>query len=96
MNNKEFAGGLIGTILSAVGTATQTMEMLQIVSLVITILGGCITLIVIPLVNWYNKAKQDNKIDTKEINEACDIIKDGVSHIQDDIKKGETDDHTKG
>ena len=55
----ELIAGLFGTGSCAVGTALQTNEVLQTISLIITILGGIVTLIVLPLLNWYYKAKQD-------------------------------------
>lgn len=85
----EIITGTIGTGLSAVGTATQTNEILQTVSLIITIIGGLITFIVLPLLNWYNKAKQDGKIDAKEIKEGVQIITDGSEKVKDEIDKKE-------
>lgn len=79
----ELIGGGIGTALSAVGTATQTNEILQTVSLVITIIGGLITFIIVPLVNWYRNAKQDGKIDANEIQEGINIIADGSEKLKD-------------
>ena len=85
--NKELIGGAVGTGLSAVGTATQTNEMLQTISLVITIVGGIVSLIIIPLVSWYQKAKKDGKITKDEIQEGIDIIQNGVNQIKNDNKK---------
>lgn len=79
----ELIGGGIGTALSAVGTATQTNEILQTVSLIITIIGGLITFIIVPLVNWYRNAKQDGKIDANEIQEGINIIVDGSEKLKD-------------
>ena len=85
MNNETYIGGAIGTALSAVGTATQTNDILQTISLVITIIGGLITFIIVPLVNWHRKAKEDGKIDKEEIGEAIDIVADGSKKITDEI-----------
>ena len=82
----EFVAGLFGTGSCVVGTALQTNEVLQTISLIITILGGIMTLIVIPLLNWYHKAKQDGKIDDKEIKEGLDILEDGLDELN---KKGD-------
>ena len=90
-NGKLFGGGIIGTLLSAVGTATQTNELLQTISLVITILGGFISLILIPLLTWYKKAKEDGKISKEEIDEAIDIAEDGLHHIIKETKEKEDD-----
>ena len=87
----ELIGGGIGTLLSATGTAIQPNEVLQTISLVITILGGIIT-IVFALVGWYQRATQDGKIDKDEIKEAIDILQEGGENIKnalDDKKKGD-------
>jgi len=92
MNKHEFIGGAIGTILSATGTAIQPSEVLQIISLVITIIGGIISMIVIPLVSWYKRAKEDGKIDKNEVKEALEIVEKGSKEIKetlDDKKKGD-------
>lgn len=80
--NKEVTGGIIGTGLSAVGTGTQTNEILQTISLILTIIGALIT-ITMALINWWKNAKKDGKIDKEEIKEGVDIIVDGVKTIQD-------------
>lgn len=83
----EVVGGVAGTILSATGTAIQTNEILQTVSLIITIIGGLLT-ITMAILTWWNKAKKDGKIDKDEINELVDIVKDGSTEIKDAIKEG--------
>ena len=87
MNTKEFIGGIVGTILSSTGAIANVQEWLTIASTIITIVGGIITLIVIPLMAWYKKAKADGKIDKDEIKEATDIIKDGVDELKEKDKK---------
>ena len=79
----ELIGGAVGTGISAVGTAMQTNELLQTISLVITILGGLITFIIMPLINWYQNAKKDGKIDKEEIQEGVKIIEDGLDKLKD-------------
>ena len=91
MNTKELVGGVIGTTLSAIGTATQTQEILQIVSLIITILGGIISFIVIPILNWYRKAKEDGKITIDEIKEGAETLEDGINKLDKEIKEKEGD-----
>lgn len=77
----EILGGILGTALSAAGTATQTNELLQTISLGITIIGGVISLIILPLVNWWRNARKDGKITKEEIDEAIDIVDDGLKEI---------------
>ena len=86
MNGKEFAGGVIGTSLSALGTALQVNEVLQTISLVITILGGIVSLVLIPLLNWYRNANKDGKIDVDEVKDAAKIVEDGTKQIKSQIE----------
>lgn len=78
--------GSIGTALSAIGTGLQPNDVLETISLIITIIGGIITFIIMPLLNWYNKSKaNDSKIDTDEVKEAIEIITRGSEKIKDQI-----------
>ena len=89
---RELIGGTIGTLLSAPGTALQPQEVLQIISLVITILGAIISMIVLPLLTWYKNAKKDGKITKEEIKEGVETLQEGledVKHVLDDKKKGD-------
>lgn len=90
MRIKEFLGGLMGTSLSALGTALQVNEVLQTISLIITICGGLVSLVVVPLLSWYSKAKKDGKITSEELEEGAKIVGDGLKKTQDVIeeKKG--------
>ena len=85
---KDTIGGAIGTGLSAIGTGIQTNEILQKISLVITIIGGIIT-ILMALSNWWNNAKKDGKITKDEVKDAVKIIKDGTENL---IKKEDKED----
>lgn len=78
---KEILGGSIGTAISLVGTATQTNEFLQTISLIITIVGALITYIIMPLIIWYKKAKADGKITKEEIKEGKEVLKEGIEKI---------------
>ena len=49
-----------------------------------------ISMIVLPLINWYNKAKQDNQITHDEIKEAVEIVQNGVEKIEEETKKNDT------
>ena len=81
--------GSIGTALSAIGTGLQTNEVLETISLIITIIGGIITFIITPLLSWYNKSKTDDKIDTNEIHEAIKIISHGSEKIKNQVDNNE-------
>lgn len=78
----ELIGGGIGTTLGVVGTATQTNEILQTISLIVTIIGAIISMIIVPIISWYQKAKKDGKITKEEIHEGIDIIADGVDKLK--------------
>lgn len=82
--------GSIGTILSAIGTTLQTNEILETISLIITIIGGLITFIVMPLISWYNKSKDnDGKISNDEVQEVIKIITDGSEKIKEQVDNNE-------
>ena len=87
MMEKELITGAVGTTLGVVGTATQTNEVLQTISLIVTIIGAVISMIIVPLVSWYLRAKQDGKITPDEIKEGVEILEDGVKKTQDEIEK---------
>ena len=86
MRDELIAGG-VGTGLSAIGTATQTNEVLQTISLVVTIIGAVISMIIVPLISWWQKAKKDGKITKEEIQEGIDIISDGVEKLTNKDKE---------
>lgn len=79
----QLVGGLFGTSMSAVGTALQTSEVMQIISLAITIIGGIISMIVIPLLNWYREAKKDGKITVEEIDEGVKTLQEGLNGVKE-------------
>lgn len=87
----ELITGTVGTALSAIGTLMQTNDVLETISLCITILGGIITFVIVPLYNWYKKSKSDGKITADEIKDGLDELADGLDKVKDDIdgKKGE-------
>lgn len=89
--NKEVVGGMCGTALSAVGTGLQTSEVLQIISLVLTIIGSLIT-IAMAIINWWKKAKADGKITSDEIQEGIEIIQDGIDDLKDKTKEDKEED----
>lgn len=88
---KTFISATIGATLGAVGTATQTNETLETISLIITIIGAVLSFIVCPLLSWFNKAKKDGHIDSEEIEELTKDISKGLNEIGDVL-----DEHKKG
>ena len=91
MRIKEFILGLIGTGMSSVGAIVDVNQVLSIISYVITIVGGILTLIVIPLITWWKRAKEDGKITKEEIDEATQIIQSGVEGLNDKTKDKKED-----
>lgn len=81
--NKELITGAVGTCVSAIGTVTQTNDILQTVSIVITIIGAVISMIIVPVLSWYLKAKSDGKITTDEAKEGLDTLKEGVNKVKE-------------
>ena len=102
--SKETIASATGTVMSAVGTSIQPDEILRYVSLIITIIGGIITLVtaiwglVDKIKAWHKKAMEDGKITKEEAEELGGIIKEGIidgkqtiENINKQIKKkGET------
>ena len=94
MKNELIAGG-IGTGLAVLGTATQLNEVLQTISLIITILGALVSFVVVPLLSWYRNAKKDGKISLDEIEDAAKTLQDGINKTKGAIDGGQTDDEDK-
>ena len=84
--NKETLGGVGGIMISALGTGIQTNELLQTISLILTIIGTLIT-IIMALLSWWNRSKKDGKIDKEEAKEGLDIVMGGVEQIQEALDK---------
>lgn len=81
----EIIVGLTGESAAIIGTATQSNEVLQRISLIITIIGGVLTIIatcVIPLIKWFKKAKEDGKIDEDEVEEGKGLFKKLIEAIK--------------
>lgn len=85
MRNEYIYGG-VGVATSAAGTALQTNDVLQTISLVITIIGGLITFVFVPLYNWYKNAKKDGKITKEELKDGVEIAVDGAKKFKDQIE----------
>lgn len=85
MKYNELIAGTLATGLSATGTALQTNELLQTISLIITILGAIISMIVLPILSWYKNAKKDGKITTDEIKEGIDTLQEGLEGVKNTL-----------
>lgn len=89
-NFKDTLTAGIGTIISAIGTSLQPNEILEMISLIITIIGAALTLLM-SLYTWWKNAKKDGKIDKEEFEDGVKIVTDGLDEIKNTIKKGEED-----
>lgn len=89
---KELIAGGVGTGLAVLGTATQLNEVLQTISLIITILGALVSFVVVPLLSWYRNAKKDGKVTKKEFKEGYEHLKEGLQRTKEwlDDYKGQT------
>ena len=86
MNEDRIAVGLIGTVLSATGASLSVNELQAIVSIVITILGFIISVIIpliFKLVKQIRDAKKDGKVTIEEIE---DMTKTGKEIIDETTK----------
>lgn len=78
MKSKEFAS-YGSNIIAMIFTAVQPDEILQYVSLGLTIIATLFS-IGFTIYNWYSKASKDGKITKEEVDEL-------VNDLKDDIKK---------
>lgn len=85
---KEFCGSLLGTALSATGTALQLDEVLRIISLVLTIIGVLVN-IALGVRAWYKDAMKDGKITKDEVKQLGDVIEDGIKSVVGDKQEEE-------
>lgn len=85
MNNKII--GVAGTALTAVSTSMTTNDVLETISLILTILGALMTFIIMPLINHFKHANEDGKITKDEVVEGVEILTEGATKVVDEIEK---------
>ena len=86
MHEDQIAAGVLGTAVSAVGAGLSVTDLPAIISIIVTIAGFIISVLIPLCVKLYNKikhAKEDGKIDKEEMK---DIISTG-QEILDETKK---------
>ena len=86
MQEDKIMVGLLGTSVSALGAGLSVTELQAIISMIVTVLGFIISVLiplVIKVVNKIKAAKADGKIDKEEMK---DIISTG-KEILDETKK---------
>ena len=84
--------GLLGTAISATGASISVNELQAIISIIVTVLGFLIS-VVIPLgVKLYKKikkAKEDGVITKEEKEDIINTIEEGIEDIKDNLPKKE-------
>ena len=86
MTDDNLTAGILGTAISAAGAGLSVNELQAIISIIVTIAGFIISVLIplgIKLVNKIKAAKKDGKIDKEEMK---DIISTG-KEIVDETKK---------
>ena len=86
MQEDKIMIGLLGTSVSAVGAGLSVTELQAIVSIIVTVLGFIISVLIPLIIKLFNKikyAKADGKVDKEEME---DIISTG-KEILDETKK---------
>lgn len=80
-------GGITGALVSLAGMNLETAEhWVNIGCAVVGVLIAIISGLVIPLLKWYKEAKKDGKIDADELEDAANIVKDGLENIKKENK----------
>ena len=78
---KKFMTNIVGNTLSVFGVTLtpQTLENIEhVLAIICLIVGLLITItssVLIPLIKWWKKAKEDGKIDEEEAKEGKNIFK---------------------
>lgn len=86
-------GGLTGSLVSASGACISINEVGMLINIIVAVLGALITIvtsIIIPLIQWRKKAKEDGKVDDEELKELGELIKQSgktIEQVANDIKE---------
>lgn len=105
MDDKLLAG-IVGTGVGAVGAGLSVTELQAIISIIITVLGFVISVLIpttIRIINKIKKAKEDGVITEEETKEIKDeIIQggkniiDGAKHTAESLKSSEESEKSEG
>lgn len=100
MKNENIICGVVGGLLGITGTSLSVNEIQAIVSMVCTILGFLIMVLIpriIALVNKIKKAKEDGKITNEEVQDILsdgkEIVDETTEFVEGITKKGGEDKH---
>ena len=82
--------GILGTSISAVGASISVTELQAIISMIVTVAGFIISVLIPLCVKLYNKikgAKEDGKIDKEEMKDIMSTGKEIVDETKEFIDK---------
>ena len=86
MNNNELVTcGVVGTVISATGAGLSVNELQAIISIIVTVLGFIISVLVplgIKLYNKIKKALEDKKITKEEAEDIMNTVQEIVDETQ--------------
>ena len=98
VNNHDYIYGIIGTALGSIGVGLSINELQAIISIVVTILGFTISVLIpliIKLITKIKKAKEDGVITKEEIQDIAEtgkeIVKETESLVKEVSEKSEGD-----
>lgn len=87
--------GIVGTVISATGTAISATEIQAIVSTIVTVLGfilGVVLPLVLKLIAKIKKAKEDGVITPEELEDIANTTKEGIEEIKESLPGKEESD----
>ena len=90
MQEDKILIGLLGTSVSAVGAGLSVTELQAIISMIVTVAGFIISVLIPLCVKLYNKikgAKKDGKIDKEEMEDILSTGKEIVDETKEFIDK---------
>lgn len=82
--------GIVGTVISATGASLSVNEVQAIVSIVVTVLGfllGVVLPWVLKIVAKVKKAKEDGKVTAEELEDIADTAKEAADDIKENLPK---------
>ena len=90
MQEDKILVGILGTSISAVGAGMSVTELQAIISMIVTVAGFIISVLIPLCVKLYNKikgAKEDGKIDKEEMKDIMSTGKEIVDETKEFIDK---------
>lgn len=82
--------GVVGTVISATGASLSVNEIQAIVSIVVTVLGfllGVVLPWILKIVAKIKKAKEDGKVTAEELEDIADTAKEAADDIKENLPK---------